>query len=117
MSEIDYDVYGRCCKCHRDLMTNKFFNNQWHKVFAEREEHEYTLSDNSKMRVTLCKSCKANLSEKDSKTIMESVIKGWQKEVDSFSHWSEAKKKEHMVKYKKLKIQETKKEKKNGVSK
>ena len=113
MSEIDYDVYGRCCKCHRNLMTDKFFNNSWHKVFAEREEQEFDLSDGTKMRVTLCKSCKSQLSDKDSDEIMQSVIKGWEKEVNSFSHWSVAKKKEHMSKYKSLKI----KGEKDGVSK
>ena len=66
-------------------------------------EGEYLLSDFSRMKVALCKQCKAVITPEQYTTVMDCVIRGWKQELDR-SSWSEEKKKEYMDKYSQLKI-------------
>ena len=99
------DEFGKCVKCHRNLITERVINGVVKKVtIPDYDQIQYLLDDGSKMRVVMCKPCKLTLTEKDEKPIMDSVIAGWQKEVNGLIHWHKKKKDEYMKRYKKLKI-------------
>lgn len=105
------DKFGCCIKCHKNLITEKNINNIIKQVTTpDYDQIQFTLDDESKMRVVICKSCKETLDEKDYKEIMKSIIAGWQEEVRNISTWSEEKKKKHMDTYKKKKIKDRIKE-------
>jgi len=104
MSEIDYDCLNHCVKCHKNLVKSHFYDNKWHKgLSSEYDTTEFFLNDSTRMRVAICKSCKANLSDKDYPAIMISVKKGWEKEMQVVK-WDIDKKFSHMKKYNKLQI-------------
>ena len=55
------------------------------------------------MRVSVCEDCFLNLEPEDMGKLMESVINGWQKEVDECNtKWTPEKKEEHMTEYSKF---------------
>ena len=67
-------------------------------------EVEYILDNGSKMRVAICKNCKVDLKDKDTKEVMECVKRGWKKELESLHNWSEDKKADYIQRYDKLSI-------------
>jgi len=55
------------------------------------------------MRVAMCQPCKDNLTEEQHDDIMQCVIAGWQKDVDTLP-WTDEKKQAHMDRYSQLQI-------------
>ena len=109
------DKLGHCVKCGNDLITEKFLEGEIRKVLVpEYDQIQFELNDASKMRVVMCKPCKAILKDSDHTTIMKSVIAGWEKEVKENKTWDAKKKNEHMKVYKKKKITKRVKEFKHG---
>ena len=105
MNTIDYDCWGHCCKCHRDLTLTQVIDSvPTKRLSVDYDETEYLLDNGSKMRVAICKQCKDTLNGKDEPEIMACVKRGWKKELESLHHWSEEKKSAYMEKYGKLKI-------------
>ena len=103
---MDYDKYGHCVLCHRNLILEQVIDQKVQKRFhVDREETEFKLDDGSKMRVCICRPCKHELTEEKYKKVMDSVIKGWQVEVSSLD-WAKEKKEKHMEVYSKRKIVE-----------
>ena len=102
---IDYDKFGHCIKCHRNLIVEQIIDQKPTKRFLpDYSEKEYVLDDGSRMRVAVCKQCKETLTDKDTPYIMKTVIAGWKKELETLHHWTEEKKEKYMDKYGKLKI-------------
>lgn len=102
MNEIIPDEFGKCIKCHKSLLENKFYGNSWHQGFSgDYTTTELLLDDGSKMKVVICQKCKESLEDKDLEGIMKSVVIGWEKELEKLN-WSEERKKAYMYKYSKL---------------
>ncbi len=108
---IDYDSYGHCCSCHKNMLIEQVVGGNVIKRFtADYDEVQYLLNDGSKMRVTICKQCKELDKHSDTSNIMECIIKGWQKEVDDLvadenkPNWTQEKANEHMEWYGNLEI-------------
>ena len=101
---IDYDKYGYCVLCHRNLRYEQVINDKVMMRFdTDYDETEYLLDDGSKMRVAICKPCKANLTEENNAEVMTSVKSGWEEEVKVLP-WSDAKKKDYLDTYKQKEI-------------
>ena len=99
---IDYDKFGHCVKCHKHLQIEKVIDGKLQIVFVpEKTEEELLLSDGSRMRVTICKSCKEGLTDEGLEVVMNSVVKGWEKEVEGLNHWSKDKKADYITNYSK----------------
>ncbi len=97
---LDYDKAGYCVKCHDTVIEEKVINGILQEVLKTNyDTTQFLLNDNSKMRVVICKPCKAKLTDKDYAYVMNSVIKGWEKEVEGLSHWSSERKKDYMDNY------------------
>jgi len=112
------DKFGHCIKCGSNLIVEKVIGNEVKRVLTPYyDQIQFTLTDDSKMRVVICKPCKKILKEKDYPTLMKSVIAGWEKEVRGLKNWDAKKKKEHMKTYKKKKIKSKVKEFKYGNNK
>jgi len=109
---IDYDCIGFCALCHKSLIEEKVITGSNGKpeiqtVFtSDRTEIEVCLDNGSLMRVAMCKKCKSNYTVKDNKPLMESIVNGWEKEVEHLPHWTKDNKADYMKKYSKLKIKE-----------
>ena len=73
------------------------------RFIADHDETEYLLDDGSKMRVAVCKPCKAKLTDKDQDSIMASVVEGWRNEMRDVK-WTQEKKDDYMKRYSKKKI-------------
>ena len=107
---IDYDKFGHCVKCHTNLIIEKVVQDDSGRLTIQRmwkpekDETQFLLDDGSKMRVTICKQCKEKLTEADNREIMDSVIRGWQKEIERIQHWSIEKKVAYLDRYSKRKI-------------
>lgn len=109
---IDYDKYGHCSLCHKIMMKHIVSDGKLVQVFTAEATHmEKTLTDGSKMRVAVCKTCKNDYKpETDDKRLMASVIKGWGKEADELvaditkPQFDEVWKAEYMDKYSKKEI-------------
>lgn len=98
------DKYGFCIKCHKDLMTDKVIGGKVVRIFlGDKDETEFLLDDDSKMRVTICRICKDKLTPDDEPEIMKEVVAGWQAEMGQVK-WSENDKKDYMDRYSKRKI-------------
>lgn len=108
MTTIDYDKFGHCCKCHKDLKLKQVIDGKVQERFSIKyRETEFLLDDDSRMRVAICVDCKDNLAEEDEEDIMKCVVKGWDISTNDLvrkSAWTEEKKKDYMKKYSKLKI-------------
>lgn len=82
---IDYDLFGHCCNCHKNMLIEQVVGGRVIKRFTpDFSEVEYLLNDASKMRVTICVQCQELGAHEDTQTIMDTVIKGWQHMVDGF---------------------------------
>ena len=102
---VDFDKFGYCVKCHARLITTKVIEGVEKTVFLpERAETQFLLDDGSKMRVCICIHCKDKLQVGDYKEIMKSVVKGWEKEIENFPHWSTERKIEYIKTYSKKEI-------------
>ena len=100
--EIDFDKYGHCVSCHRYLLLEKVIDGKVTLVnHPDYSEEEFLLNDGSRMRVAICTKCKEGLTEKDHKTIMKSVIKGWATEVQYLDHWTDDMRKKYIDTYSK----------------
>ena len=101
---MTYDAYGHCVICHRNLIYEQVIGQKVTKRFStDYDETEYLLDDGSKMRVAICKPCKAVITDKDSKKVMDCVKAGWVEEVKTLL-WSEEKKKDYLERYNKKEI-------------
>lgn len=110
---MDWDEYGHCCLCHRNMLIEQVIDGKIQKRFTpEYTEKSYKLDDGSLMRVALCLQCTSNITEEDNKKIMDCVVKGWDRETDKlvesplFPEWTPDKKKQHMDVYSKRNIVE-----------
>ena len=104
MNEIDYDKFGFCCLCHRQLVIEEVIDGKVQTRFTpEYIEEEYLLTDGSKMRVAMCIHCKQNHTEEDKDKIMKSVIDGWEKELETLN-WDTEKRNKYRDYYYKLKL-------------
>ena len=111
------DEFGKCIKCHKDLIIEKVIDGQLKRVLTpDYGEIQVELDDGSKMRVVMCLTCQEIYTEKDFPTIMASVVAGWQKELNNLPYWNEEKKDNYMKKYSKLKIKSKVKEFSYGVN-
>ena len=104
MSTIDFDKFGHCVKCHRDLRIEQIIDGKPEMRFSpDYSETEYLLDNGSKMRVAVCKQCKETLTQEDHPVIMDCVVKGWKIEVDALP-WSADKKETYLDNYSQLNI-------------
>lgn len=82
---IDYDKPGFCVLCHSQIADFDGFNKEGNpanpKIRAIYRESSFLLDDRSTMRTSMCKDCYETFIPKDSGKIMESVINGWQWEI------------------------------------
>lgn len=102
--KIDFDRYGHCVLCHKNMLIEQVVGQKVIKRFtADYQETEFLLDDKSKMRVAICKKCKDKLTDGDTTRIMDSVKKGWEKELETLD-WSEEKKKNYLEGYSKKQI-------------
>lgn len=96
---IEFDKYGHCVLCHRDLRYEQVVNGEPIIRFdTDYCETEYLLDDGSKMRVAMCKPCKEKLTNEDTITIMDCVKAGWVEETKKLS-WSDEKKQDYITTY------------------
>ena len=106
-SMIDYDCYGHCVLCHKELLKSTVIDGKAVTYFSgEKSEMQLPLNDGSKLLVTICFSCKDSyLPERDNSRIMKSVIKGWDIETNKLvedktkPHWDQDKKESYMREY------------------
>ena len=103
---IDFDWPGFCANCH--LAVAEFEGSDEHgilkikKMLGNARAVYFHLGNGSQMPVTLCETCELNLKGSDCKNIMESIINGWQMEIDlKCSHWEDKKKTDYMDTYSK----------------
>ena len=120
---MNYDKFGHCTKCHKNMFITEIIGGEPVERFTgQYAEQEYVLSDGTKMRVAICKECKADLTDDDSEYIMECVIRGWDVATNDLVKnkkrptWTKEKKKAYMKKYSKLKIVRSANEKKKDKS-
>jgi len=108
---IDFDCFGHCIKCHKNMYIEQIIDCKptW-RFNGEYTEQKFLLSNGSNMRVPMCKTCKNTLTDEDSKEIMACVIRGWEKESDELvknkdkKNWDKKKRDKYMEEYSKLKI-------------
>lgn len=108
----DYDCYGFCVLCHKKLLESTLIKGTLVEYFtAEKCEMEFKLNDGSKMRVTICASCKDSYnSEQHDPLIMDSVKRGWDQECnqlvldESKPNFTQEWKEKHMEVYYKKEI-------------
>lgn len=98
--DVDYDKYGYCVVCHKDLRTTKMTSDGPVEMFtSDHSETELLLNDGSHMRVTICKKCKSQLNEETYQDLMRSVYKGWYMETQYLKKWDNKKKEDYLFKY------------------
>jgi len=104
--EINYDKYGHCALCHKDLRITQMTSDGAVEVFTpEHGEINFLLNDGSTMRVCICKPCQAVGVEDKQEEIMDSVYKGWYMETmylvedKSKSEWTEEKRLDYLSRY------------------
>lgn len=108
------DRFGCCCLCHRCMLTEKVIDGKVQTVFlSDMADTEFLLNDGSRMRITICKSCKNSMDLENPKVhdyIMQAVIKGWDLETKSWvadeskPDWTQDRYVKHMERYSKLSI-------------
>lgn len=108
---MDFDRHGHCCACHKNMLIEEVIGGKIQRRWtADYDEAEYLLNDNSKMRVTICRQCKALGKHLDTADIMDAVIRGWKAETDILvldenkPMWDEKKQIEYMDVYSKKEI-------------
>lgn len=96
---IDYDKYGHCVLCHTNMRVEQVIGGKVQMRFTpDYDETEYLLDDGTRMRVAVCKPCKATLGEHHEKKIMDAVIKGWDMEMKEYK-WKPEKREAYMGVY------------------
>lgn len=108
---MNWDKFGHCVLCHTNMYIQQIIDSvpTW-RLTGQYTEHEYVLSDKTKMRVAMCKKCKDSLTEEDNEKVMDCVVKGWDVATNNLvkdenkKDWDESKKKSYMDKYSKLSI-------------
>lgn len=98
--EIIVDKFGYCVMCHdkvMDVVGDKHFKlDNW-------SEQWVGLSDNTRMKLSMCTECKGMFGEKHYDEVMVSVLGGWENELKD-SDWDEDRKKDYIKSYSKLRI-------------
>lgn len=97
----DFDKAGFCVRCHDPVAE---FNGSRAdgsmiitKLLPTLRMATVLLDDGSQMRVAMCDRCYETFTPEHSAEIMESVINGWQWELDNLlTHWDESFKKAYM---------------------
>lgn len=109
MSTIDYDKFGHCVVCHKNMLIEQVVGGVVEKRLSpEYKETEFLLNDGSRMRVAVCKKCKA--SDINKEDVMKCVKKGWDKDSEdlvndkSKPNWTSEKKDSYMSKMNRLEI-------------
>lgn len=101
---IDYDKFGHCVACHDTLIVKQVIDGKEEdRALPNLDEMTFVLNDNSKMKVTICRNCKAEIEESDYPALMDCVYKGWEFEIKNLT-WSEEKKLDYLTKYKEKSI-------------
>ena len=101
---IDYDKFGFCVFCHRNMTIEQVIDGKVQiRFIPEYIEEQFLLDDGSRMRVAMCVTCKENYTKQDHNKIMQSVIDGWEKELE-VSKWTEEKKQDYRDRYYKLNL-------------
>jgi len=105
--KVDYDFPGLCAICHVEVAEFNGSHPNGRPIIKSLKgnmtEMKVELNDNSKMTVILCNHCHADFKPEDMKPLMESVISGWQAEVNILD-WTEEKKLDHMDRYSKKEV-------------
>ena len=110
---IDYDFPGLCALCHTEIaeFDGSFearpgvFRPKILELKPNYRAFQFKLNDGSFMNVTSCEDCHDEFKPEDSQELMESVINGWQEEIDSILiEWEDEKKRNHMKEYSKKHI-------------
>jgi len=108
MTRPNKDVFGHCINCGKNMNVEKVVDGKLiHMFTGDKVDVQYLLNDGSLMRVTSCAKCKEALtgSAEELKEVMDIVWRGWQHEVETFSHWSEDRKANYLKNQKNLKIE------------
>lgn len=104
MDAINWDSFGHCVICHKNMAFKQVIGmKETYRFAPEYCEGEFLLSDFSKMKVALCRTCKATITVEQYPIIMDCVVRGWKQELDR-SNWTQARKDEYIDKYSKLVI-------------
>lgn len=111
---IDHDKHGHCCKCHKNMLTEQVIDGKLQRRFLpDYDEVEYILNTGSRMRVAVCRKCKADLGPEDYEYMMDCVYKGWEHETNELVRigfkgrvglWTEEFRNKHLAQQRKLKI-------------
>ena len=112
------DEYGFCCRCHKNLVTERVVEGVIKKWFLpDYGQLQLRLDDGSLMRVVMCLPCQEKYqdTEKENNEIMECIKLGWEKEIDELLKWDSKKKDDYMKVYSKLKIKNKVKEFTHGI--
>ena len=94
MSKVDFDKFGHCAKCHLKMIEEKVVvgidgKPEVQILFLSMYDEETIMLDNgTQMRIAMCKDCKEKFSDKDFGNVMETVIKGWKKEIEARPNWT-----------------------------
>ena len=103
---VDFDKYGHCSLCHKDLRIKQMTSDGPVEVFTpEHDEINFLLNDSSTMRVCVCKSCQAEGIDDKQEEIMDSVYKGWYMETmylvedKKKTEWTEEKRLKYLNNY------------------
>lgn len=104
---IDYSFPGLCSLCHSEIGifdgSDDFGRPKVKKFMANARHVDVLLSNDSKMKVMLCKDCHKTFSPSDCGKLMESEINGWYKEVEQCcSSWDQDRKDTYMKKFSKM---------------
>lgn len=97
--QIDYACPGFCSKCHVEIANFRGSQEVTPGVFRPRIEslkpnfrqQTVNLSNESQMMVTVCDSC-YDLNPEDLDSLMDSELRGWQKEIEHFGLGEDVKK-------------------------
>ena len=100
MPIYNYDRFGFCCVCSGQV-AQEVSKGNW-ELLSNHDEAEVIVSDNSKMRVCVCTTCKP-LVKDNLELIMAKVYNGWLHDLEGLP-WDEAKKQAYIDKYSQLTI-------------
>lgn len=101
------DTFGYCVKCGKRMIDHAVVDGIYKiRLTGEYTTVNYKLNDGSLMRVAMCRQCSMTLTGDKDETdmVMRKVWRGWQNEVETYSEWTDDKKKEYLDKYGKLRI-------------
>lgn len=75
------DEYGHCCLCHKNLIVPRVVGGEQIMMLTpEFDQTEFIISNNSRMVVCMCRTCKSTVDLNNTivhNKIMESVKLGW----------------------------------------